>query len=239
MVREEPLGHLLGGRLATDQRPGSLHDVPASAVVEGDGQRHPPVVGGQRRQILEILSQLTGKARVRGPQEAAADAAGEQQRRVLAHNPADQAHQKVDFGTRTVPVLGGEGVQAEPLDASGPGRLDDVDDGGLRSPMARRPGKRAPLSPAAVAVHHAGHVPRHRTHRPVDSPLLVAVRPPTRPVPRRRACALDTVAPHTHPRLARSGTVCPTALGHAHPVSPIRTPHRSVPLQESGGMEGS
>ncbi len=43
-----PLIHLVRRRPAEDQRSGGLYDVPASAVVEGHGQRHPPVVAGQR-----------------------------------------------------------------------------------------------------------------------------------------------------------------------------------------------
>ncbi|GGV43323.1 hypothetical protein GCM10010293_49870 [Streptomyces griseoflavus] len=104
--------------------------------------------------------------------------------------------------------------------------------------MARRSWEGTQLSPAAVAVHHAGYVPRHRTRRPIVPPLLVAVLSPTRPVSCCRACAMDAVIRHTRPRFARSGVVGPAPLGHAHPVSPIRTPHRSVLSQESDGMEG-
>lgn len=230
MVREEPLGHLVGGRPAADQRPCGLDDVPAPAVVEGDGQRHPPVVGGQRRQVVEVLGQFTGDARVGDPEETAADAAREQQRRMLAHNPAHQTHQEFDLGARAVPVLGGEGVQAEPLHAGGPGRLDDVDDGGLRGPVTRRTGKRTPLRPTAVAVHHAGHVPRPRTRRPLVPPLpagSATALSPARPVLRHRECARDAVVPHVRPRPVRSGTTGHTALGHAHPASPL--PPRTRP----------
>jgi hypothetical protein len=90
--------------------------------------------------------------------------------------------------------------------------------------VAGRAGKRTPLRPAAVAVHHACHVPRHRTGGPVVAALSFAVVRLVRLLLGRGAGTRDAAVPPVRPRPVWSDTVSRTALGHARPVLPRPCP---------------
>ncbi len=245
MLREEPLRHLLRGSAAADEGAGGLHDVPPPAVVEGHGQRHPRLPPVSVARSSKSRASSRGMRRVGDAEEAAADAAGEQQRRVLPHHLPDQAHQVVHLGARPVPVLGGEGVQAEPLHPGRPGCLDGVDDGGLGRLVARRARQRTPLGPPAVAVHHARHMPGDRiappgggTRHRAGSPPPGRPPPPGRLPPPGRPPSVGRLPPSGRPpsvgRLPSVGrapapAVHPLAGRAPGPAAPCSSPRRSVP----------
>src|SRR5271168_5383412 len=71
---------------------------------------------------------------------------------------AVESHQEAHFLGGTLPVLGGERVEAEPLDSDFDCAADDVDDHGLAHFVTFDAGQSALGGPAAVAVHHDGDV---------------------------------------------------------------------------------
>ncbi len=82
-----------------------------------------------------------------------------------ADHVAVEAHQEPDLVGRARPVLGGEGVGRDRLDADLDGALDDVEERGLTLLVPLRPGQSALLGPAAVAVHDDRDVPGHQVAR--------------------------------------------------------------------------
>ena len=150
----------LGGHARRDGLAAGLHDVPAAAIVEGHRQRDARVVRGA------ALGLVPGGAHLVVDRAAVADDADAhallgQLGQVLRHRHQHQAHQAGDLFARALPVLGREREHREVFDAAvGAGlhaahqRIDAL----LVAEEARH---EALLGPAAVAVHHDGHVARH------------------------------------------------------------------------------
>ena len=69
-----------------------------------------------------------------------------------------EVHEVAHLVGRAAPVLGGEGVEGDPLDADLEGAVDHIEQGGLAGGVALGPGQPAGAGPATVAVHDAGDV---------------------------------------------------------------------------------
>ena len=69
-----------------------------------------------------------------------------------------EVHQVAHLVGRAAPVLGGEGVEGDPLDADLEGAVDHVEQRGLAGGVALGAGQAPGAGPATVAVHHAGDV---------------------------------------------------------------------------------
>ena len=102
-----------------------------------------------------------------------------------AHHVAVETHQEADLLGRTLPVLGGEGIEAEPLDPEFDCAADDVDHHRLARLVPLGAAQPALGGPAAIAVHHDGDVigqpvgrnpRRRRLRRVLRRPARAAVR---------------------------------------------------------------
>ena len=74
----------------------------------------------------------------------------------------EQVHQRPDLVAGPLPVLGRESVEGQHLEAEFSARLDHVPHRRRTFTMALDPHPAALLSPATVAVHDDGNVPRQR-----------------------------------------------------------------------------
>ena len=75
-----------------------------------------------------------------------------------AHHVAVEPHQEADLLGGTLPVFGGEGVEAEPFDTEFDCTANDVDYHRLARLVAVGAGQPLLGGPAAIAVHHDGHM---------------------------------------------------------------------------------
>ncbi len=101
---------------------------------------HPPVPAAGEADLHALLVELVGAAH--------------EQRLV-------EVHEVAHLVGRAAPVLGGEGVEGDPLDADLEGAVHHVQQGGLAGTVPLRAGQAPRVGPASVAVHDTGHVDGH------------------------------------------------------------------------------
>jgi len=161
VARQRCFGDLLGLQAGSDSLAAGLHHVPAATVVEGHRQGDAGVVlggllgfGPGRTQAIRHGIAVTHDDNL--------DAITGQLAQVFGDGHQHQAHQARDFVFGALPVLGREGKHGEVLDAAvgtGVDHLDQRIHTGLVAEEARQV---ALLRPAPIAIHHDGHVARHR-----------------------------------------------------------------------------
>ena len=136
-----------------------LRDVPASAVIRGDGEREPRVACRERFAGGDEIAYAPVEAR-RVADDLEADAVGMQLRDLLLERTREEIHQDRDFIGGPAPVLAREREERQVFDAlldcrthRGAHRFDALAMSGdaREQPLVR---------PAAVAVHDDGDMSR-------------------------------------------------------------------------------
>jgi hypothetical protein len=148
-------------RVVAQQPVDCLHDVPAPAVVCGDGEGEPRV---GRSQGFGFAHQRDD-ARLEAGQIAhhfQPDVVLVQPRDLALERAQEQLHQEGHFLRRPAPVLAAEGEQGEVLDAGLDAAAGDRAHAFQAAAMPRHARQHALLGPAPVAVHDHRHVARHR-----------------------------------------------------------------------------
>src|SRR6185437_3127976 len=139
---------------------GRLQDVPAPAIVRGDGEGEPGVLPGELLAAADVLADAGVESR-EVAHDAKPDAVGVELLHFLLEGAQEELHEERDLLGRTAPVLAREREQREVLDAALDARLHGL---AHRLHAALVPGdarQEAALRPAPVAVHDDRHVPRH------------------------------------------------------------------------------
>lgn len=151
-------GHARFERLRDELLRG-LHDVPAPAVVGGDGQREAGVARGLGLGALDQRADLVVE-HGNVADDAQADAVGVQLADLAFERGDEKAHQERHFVGRTAPVLGTEREQRDEFDAAAraafDGRANRVDAARVTGDARQAPLRR----PTAIAVHDDRDVTR-------------------------------------------------------------------------------
>ena len=137
------------------ERAHRVDDLGATAVVERDGERHRAVAGGERERLVHPTDQPLGHAPVAPTDEPHAHAAIVELVAPAHEDRLVELHEEAHLVGRAPPVLGGEGVDREPLDAEVERPLDGVEQRLLARRVPFGAGQAPLLGPAPVAVHHA------------------------------------------------------------------------------------
>jgi hypothetical protein len=132
--------------------PCGVDELGAAAVVEGDPELQPRLVGRRLLELGHLLAQPVGRA-VAAAEEAAADSLSGEILELPVDRLAERLHQGRHLVGRAAPVLGREGVDRERVDAEVDRRLDDRPQraGAGAVPVGDRDAVLG--GPAPVAVH--------------------------------------------------------------------------------------
>ena len=141
------------------QEPGGTHKLGAPAVVDGDIQMKSGIEARAFLGGLECLPLLVREA-VLVAQDPDAHVFRVQFVDLGGEKVQDQLHQGVHFLPRPGPVLGGEGVQGEGMDAQIIRVPDDAAKSLCALAVALGHTQAVLLGPSSVAVHDDGHVVR-------------------------------------------------------------------------------
>ncbi len=137
-----------------------LHDIPASSIVRGYGQRELGIVGGKRFRFADQF----GKPRLKTVDVAhhfEADVVFMQPSDFLFQRQHEQLHQHRDFFLRAAPVFAAEGEQCEELHAPFGTGLDDFSHRFNSALVPGYTGQETLLGPPAIAIHDDGNMARN------------------------------------------------------------------------------
>ena len=155
--RNRLLGDLLGAQTGRNRLLTGLHQVPAATVVEGHRQGDAGVVLGQLLGLIPGRTQPVRQAITLADDDDSNPVTG-QLGEVLGHRHEHQAHQARHLVLGSLPVLRRKSEHGEVLDTAIGAGLDHLEqsvDAGL---VAEKSRQMTLLGPAAVAVHHDGHM---------------------------------------------------------------------------------
>src|SRR5436309_7832993 len=149
---EPPLVEIVRPQAGRDRAARRVHDFGAAAVVQRDVEQHPGV--GRRLPDAELEFVLhVGRKLLGAADDAKRDVVLEQRAELEADVSLEQRHQRVDFGTRPLPVLDRERVQREDVDPKAGGGFHHVAHRVDASAMAFDAGQMALRRPASVPIH--------------------------------------------------------------------------------------
>lgn len=160
-----PLQAFFGNFLPLASQFGSrLHHIPAPAVVDAHVQNQLLVVAGGVLSLAQCMAH-------RGRQGAALtdkmqlNALGMQFGHFFGHGFEEQVHQAADFIRRAIPVFGRESENRQYLDATLRAGTHAAFQRLQPFAMTGQTRHEAFFGPAAIAIHHDGHMLGHRGRR--------------------------------------------------------------------------
>jgi hypothetical protein len=157
VLGEGTIGERAGAR-GGHQPAGGCDDLLLTAVGQRQGEHHRPVV---LRLVSKRLERIAHHPRepVQLTHRVEPDLVLEDLLPFLLQIVAEKVHQSGHLLHRPGPVLGGERVERERLDADAARGAGDLADAVAPLPVTLQPGQAALLRPAPVAVHDDAHVP--------------------------------------------------------------------------------
>ena len=157
--RDRPLVDPVGGDALGDQGAHRIHDLGATAVVEGDAEGHPLVAAGQGDDLVHVTQDPLGHPPVATAGEHDPHPPLVELLPALAEDRvAHHVHEEPHLVRRAAPVLRREGVHRQPRQTEVERPLHHVEQRLLPGPVALGAGQAAPAGPAPVAVHDTGDV---------------------------------------------------------------------------------
>jgi hypothetical protein len=150
----------IGGHTLIDEPLHGVHDLRPAAVVERDGHRAVLAGVGRARGFVHRAADAIGEL-VQPADDAEADAVRDQRRGLAADRLLEQRHERADLLAGALPVLGGEAVEGDVLDAAVAGRADRPADRLDALAVARDDREVAAAGPAAIAIHDDRDVARY------------------------------------------------------------------------------
>src|SRR5215204_1020778 len=156
---EDRLVDVLRGETVPHYPAGGVHDLRASAVIEGDVNVE-AVVDGSEILCLFHGFENRGRQMLPSPQKTESGPTLVQLWHLLAGRLEEELHQRLYLPLRTRPVLGREGVQGQRLHPGAAGGLEQGRKHRDTRPVAGGAREPASFGPPAVAVHDDGDMTR-------------------------------------------------------------------------------
>ena len=158
MAADRLLVDLVGRHALGHERAHGIDDLGTAAVVEGHRHHHARIALGELDRLVHAPEHPAGHPPVAPAGEADLHALLVELVAPAHEERLVEVHEVAHLVGRPAPVLGGEGVERDPLDADLEGAVDHIEEGGLPGGVALGPGQPPRLGPTAVAVHDAGDV---------------------------------------------------------------------------------